>query len=179
MALLSIFPAAGDGAIGALDASKEDRRVDARRSRDFVCPQCEGNELMVLPTAPRHAGAPKTADLDGFQLSFAYEKKPAVATEASASTDAVAGSASASTAPQLDSSSIADLDAVPSQDGDDISKSVPAEVPAAPATPPQAAVAATPRRRQPKPQQASSWTEIFVVSALFFFFAFLLSKVAK
>jgi len=47
-ALISFLPAPADGAIGALDWSKEERKKLAKKSVDFVCPIC-GNCANLLP----------------------------------------------------------------------------------------------------------------------------------
>jgi len=49
IALISFMPTKGDGAIGSLDYSEEERRAFAKKSRDWVCTLCGSKNSEVLP----------------------------------------------------------------------------------------------------------------------------------
>ncbi|KAJ3019600.1 hypothetical protein HKX48_001965 [Thoreauomyces humboldtii] len=48
-ALISFLPTPGDGAIGALDHTEEERKAHALASRTWVCPTCGGRNEDALP----------------------------------------------------------------------------------------------------------------------------------
>lgn len=61
-ALISFLPTPGDGAIGALDWTKVERKRLAKKSLSFSCPKC-GNCLALLPPLrPKKAGEDGKAD---------------------------------------------------------------------------------------------------------------------
>jgi len=66
-ALVAFFPTPADSSIGALHWRPDERRVLARRSRDWVCPQCGPIAKLVtpedLPESPRRVEA--AAEDDG------------------------------------------------------------------------------------------------------------------
>lgn len=49
IAIISFFPTPGEGAIGAIDASSENRAVQAKASRSWVCPICGSENATALP----------------------------------------------------------------------------------------------------------------------------------
>jgi ubiquitin-protein ligase len=49
IAIISFFPTAGEGAIGALDYSEEERTFFAKESRKYVCPTCGSKNADALP----------------------------------------------------------------------------------------------------------------------------------
>ncbi|KAI8592163.1 putative ubiquitin protein ligase, partial [Geranomyces variabilis] len=49
VALISFLPTPGDGAIGALDHTPEERRAQALLSRTWVCPTCGSENATALP----------------------------------------------------------------------------------------------------------------------------------
>ncbi|KAJ3090608.1 Ubiquitin-conjugating enzyme E2 J1 [Quaeritorhiza haematococci] len=49
VALISFMPTKGDGAIGALDYTEEERKVFATKSRNWVCPHCGSRNATALP----------------------------------------------------------------------------------------------------------------------------------
>eukprot|EP00128_Syssomonas_multiformis_P005295 Colp12_sorted_trinity150504_noHs@32871 len=53
LAIISFMPTKGNGAIGALDYTPEERKILAKRSHDFVCPSCG----LELKTALKEIGA--------------------------------------------------------------------------------------------------------------------------
>jgi len=57
-ALISFLPAPADGAIGALDYSKEERKRLAKASVNYCCPRC-GNAAALLPKLGSTSGKSK------------------------------------------------------------------------------------------------------------------------
>jgi ubiquitin-conjugating enzyme E2 J1 len=81
-ALIAFMPTPGNGAIGALNSSKEERQVFAKRSHTYKCDTCGAVMAELVPTLPRAAagasspvaaGSPLTSPLTipaGASLSF-------------------------------------------------------------------------------------------------------------
>jgi len=99
-ALQSFFPAPGDGAVGALDHTPEERRKHAKKSSSYVCKECAEDDRMntarIFSAIARKAPIKETL-ADGLAISFAYEKPKTSGNEgASSSSSAAAAAASAS-----------------------------------------------------------------------------------
>ena len=69
-ALISFLPTPGDGAIGALDYTPEERRKLAKQSQSFVCPHC-GPVAKLLPKLDPNAK--KSAKSGGSNGAFSKE----------------------------------------------------------------------------------------------------------
>ena len=49
LALIGFMPTQGEGAIGSLDYSSDERKILAKRSLSFTCPTCKIDNATVLP----------------------------------------------------------------------------------------------------------------------------------
>ncbi|CAN0418939.1 unnamed protein product [Lampetra fluviatilis] len=78
LALIGFMPTKGEGAIGSLDYSAEERRQLAKRSREFVCEGCGERLRAALPEA---AEGPSPDDSEAHelarQISFKSPTRPA------------------------------------------------------------------------------------------------------
>ncbi|CAN0424136.1 unnamed protein product [Lampetra planeri] len=73
LALIGFMPTKGEGAIGSLDYSAEERRQLAKRSREFVCEGCGERLRAALPEA---AEGPSPDDSEAHELARQISFKP-------------------------------------------------------------------------------------------------------
>ncbi|XP_078740186.1 ubiquitin-conjugating enzyme E2 J1 [Lampetra fluviatilis] len=73
LALIGFMPTKGEGAIGSLDYSAEERRQLAKRSREFVCEGCGERLRVALPEA---AEGPSPDDSEAHELARQISFKP-------------------------------------------------------------------------------------------------------
>jgi ubiquitin-conjugating enzyme E2 J1 len=72
--LISFFPTKGEGAIGALDWTDEERKRFAKQSAAWTCPDCEMRMDEVLPGDGEEASTPEDAKVDVSAFNVQYEK---------------------------------------------------------------------------------------------------------
>ncbi|KAJ3180728.1 Ubiquitin-conjugating enzyme E2 J1 [Geranomyces variabilis] len=78
VALISFLPTPGDGAIGALDHTPEERRAQALLSRTWVCPTCGSENANALPDETERPSEKLSGDPE-----ISFTTREAAATEAS------------------------------------------------------------------------------------------------
>ena len=96
------MPTQGDGAIGALDYTDEERKILAKKSRDFCCSSCARKNIEILPDIEKSEAGEKEEKRDEgadeliSMMNFAYEgPKPAASSSSSDATPKPATEAAA------------------------------------------------------------------------------------
>eukprot|EP00160_Parvularia_atlantis_P016258 Unigene5067_Nuclearia_a/m.15542 Unigene5067_Nuclearia_a/g.15542 ORF Unigene5067_Nuclearia_a/g.15542 Unigene5067_Nuclearia_a/m.15542 type:complete len:317 (-) Unigene5067_Nuclearia_a:139-1089(-) len=152
-ALQSFFPVPGEGAVGALDYTPEERRAYAKKSLGFVCDKCKSDERMDparLLSAIARKSPVREAPAQGLSISFAYDKpKPAV-DEGSSSSAAPKTTGEASDAASVPSSAASVPGGAASVPSDAASAQPAATAPTTSAPAPERTANTT--RPQPQPQ---------------------------
>ncbi|KAI8379156.1 ubiquitin-conjugating enzyme/RWD-like protein [Radiomyces spectabilis] len=75
LAVMGFFPTEARGAIGGLDYSKEERRSLAKRSRSWICPDCQmSNDQLLTDTVQPSSSRPRDEDPDLPAFSFVLKR---------------------------------------------------------------------------------------------------------
>ncbi|KAJ3142135.1 Ubiquitin-conjugating enzyme E2 J1 [Geranomyces variabilis] len=100
VALISFLPTPGDGAIGALDHTPEERRAQALLSRTWVCPTCGSENATALPDETER---PSERLLGDPEISFTTREAAATAASSAQASGSgqqpVVGGAAAASSP--------------------------------------------------------------------------------
>jgi len=85
LAIIGFMETPGEGALGSLDYTPEERKILAKRSQSYICPKCGvTNSEVLLPLSEKSIDAQKEAKELGNQINFV--KKSETKSEASIST---------------------------------------------------------------------------------------------
>lgn len=79
LAIIGFMETPGEGALGSLDYTPDERRILAKRSQTYVCPKCDiANNEILLPLTDKSVEAQKEAKELGNQINFVKkaETKP-------------------------------------------------------------------------------------------------------
>ncbi|XP_030638008.1 ubiquitin-conjugating enzyme E2 J1 [Chanos chanos] len=153
IAIIGFMPTKGEGAIGSLDYTPEERRALAKKSQDFSCEACGCSmRSALLPMSPGSASRPEDrADKErAQQISFKAESS----SSARASVNNAAES-SPSTAQQSEASTSGGSDSKEPTATEQVEQSSPAasEASSSPAAPPSRPLSPRQRRAQQQTQQ--------------------------
>ncbi|XP_013414338.1 ubiquitin-conjugating enzyme E2 J1 [Lingula anatina] len=100
LAIIGFMPTHGGGAIGSLDYTADERRVLARKSREFKCQSCGPvNSVLLPPTSASEETAKEAKELAS-QISFQAEKEKTKETQ-DRNSNAEDGVPAAETTPNL------------------------------------------------------------------------------
>lgn len=95
LGIIGFMPTHGNGAIGSLDYTPEERKLLARKSQDWRCPQCGPIKDLVMPITELSKELTKEAKELGQQISMQAEKqKPLSEAEATGGGNVAAGGSS-------------------------------------------------------------------------------------
>jgi ubiquitin-conjugating enzyme E2 J1 len=87
LAIIGFMETPGEGALGSLDYTPEERKILAKRSQAYLCPKCGmTNSQVLLPLSDKSIDAQKEAKELGIQINF-VKKSEAKPEESSTPTD--------------------------------------------------------------------------------------------
>jgi len=98
LAIIGFMPTPGQGTIGSLDYTPEERRVLARRSVDWSCPQCGVASSLLLPPS-KEKNEEEKEEMEKIVQSVAFKSEEEVAQMKKSSGDVGAKATSSETNP--------------------------------------------------------------------------------
>jgi len=98
LAIIGFMPTPGQGTIGSLDYTPEERRVLARRSVDWSCPQCGVASSLLLPPS-KEINEEEKEEMEKIVQSVAFKSEEEVAQMKKSSGDVGAKATSSETNP--------------------------------------------------------------------------------
>jgi len=115
LAIIGFMPTPGQGTIGSLDYTPEERKALARRSVDWVCPQCGLASALLLPPS-QEKNEEQKEEMEKIVQSVAFKSEEEIAKlkKASAPTEAAAAPAAATSEPIASSSAAPAASSTPS-----------------------------------------------------------------
>ncbi|KAL4206209.1 UBC-like protein [Rhizopus microsporus] len=84
LAVIAFFPTEAKGAIGGLDYTQAERRQLARRSREWICPDCQAHMNNVLTDTKRELKAERE-DIPNIAINYKAEDESSSLTTSSSS----------------------------------------------------------------------------------------------
>ncbi|XP_022082000.1 ubiquitin-conjugating enzyme E2 J1-like [Acanthaster planci] len=102
LAIIGFMPTKGEGAIGSLDYTPEERKLLAKKSQDWTCPSCKKANKCILP---KETSSEKSKEMQreaaklASQISFKKEEDKKPSENATSNPSAAAPQAQANTAP--------------------------------------------------------------------------------
>jgi len=100
LAIIGFMPTPGQGTIGSLDYTPEERRVLARRSVDWSCPQCGVASSLLLPPS-KEKNEEEKEEMEKIVQSVAFKSEEEVAQMKKSSGDVGAKATSSETNPSV------------------------------------------------------------------------------
>jgi len=100
LAIIGFMPTPGQGTIGSLDYTPEERRVLARRSVDWSCPQCGIASSLLLPPS-KEKNEEEKEEMEKIVQSVAFKSEEEVAQMKKSSGDSGVKSTSSETNPAV------------------------------------------------------------------------------
>jgi len=100
LAIIGFMPTPGQGTIGSLDYTPEERRVLARRSVDWSCPQCGIASSLLLPPS-KEKNEEEKEEMEKIVQSVAFKSEEEVAQMKKSSGDVGAKATSSETSPSV------------------------------------------------------------------------------
>jgi len=100
LAIIGFMPTPGQGTIGSLDYTPEERRVLARRSVDWSCPQCGVASSLLLPPS-KEKNEEEKEEMEKIVQSVAFKSEEEIAQMKKSSGDVGAKATSSETNPSV------------------------------------------------------------------------------
>uniref|UniRef100_A0A3P9HZ71 Ubiquitin-conjugating enzyme E2 J1 n=1 Tax=Oryzias latipes TaxID=8090 RepID=A0A3P9HZ71_ORYLA len=162
IAIIGFMPTKGEGAIGSLDYTPEERKALAKKSQDFCCESCSCSMRTALlpPTANSN---PSAEDHKAQELAQQINFKAESSSPPQASASGPAGGEELSALPQQDTSSPAGQEAAETPQAEQAEGPEEPEEPQPPA--PVGSIDSVRQRRSPQQQQPGSRDSVQVASS--------------
>ncbi|XP_056337278.1 ubiquitin-conjugating enzyme E2 J1 [Danio aesculapii] len=158
IAIIGFMPTKGEGAIGSLDYTPDERKALAKKSQDFCCEACSScMRSALLPLSPDSDLRPADPQRLAQQISFKAESSSSAADSGSSSSAAAAVFSSTSESSETADQDTEDTSAAEQTESSSVAPQTSAEDPSVSAAP-------SPRQRRSQNQSPSPRSPVFPAS---------------